>query len=78
MTIPRLDSPISVNVTDIYVGDTAYINVTAPTGDVTIEINGITYNPTTFDNGIARFVVQNLTLRQQDSRCNIRRQLKLH
>ena len=60
VTIPRLASPISMNVTDIYVGDVAYINVTAPTGDVTIEINGKTYAPTSFSNGVARFVVENL------------------
>ncbi|MBQ2652500.1 MAG: Ig-like domain repeat protein [Methanobrevibacter sp.] len=61
VTIPKLESPISVDVSSIKVGDVAYINVTAPSGDVTIEINGESYAPVSYDNGIARFVVENLT-----------------
>ena len=49
--IPTID----VNVTDIYVGDVALINVTIPSnavGSVTIEINGIEYAPYEFTNGV--------------------------
>ena len=60
VTIPKLTSPISVEVSGIKVGDVAYINVTAPSGDVSIEINGKQYDPVSFDNGIARFAVENL------------------
>ena len=38
VVIPKLDSPLSVDAANISVGDVAYINVTAPTGNVTIEM----------------------------------------
>ena len=60
VVIPKLDSPLSVDAANISVGDVAYINVTAPTGNVTIEINGKSYKPVSFNGGIARFVVENL------------------
>ena len=61
VVIPKLDSPISVDAIDIKVGDVAYINVTAPTDNVTIEINGKSYEPVSFTDGITRFAVENLT-----------------
>ena len=63
VVIPRFSTPISVNVSDIYVGDVAKINVTVPanaTGKVRIEIDGKEY----FENitgGVARFTVEGLT-----------------
>ena len=63
VTIPKLVTPISVDVTDIYVGDVARINVTVPTnatGKIRIEIDGKEYfSP--IENGVARFEVENLT-----------------
>ena len=64
VSIPKLVPAIDVNVTSIYVGDAELINVTLPkdaTGDVTIEIDGKTYEPYEFRDGIARFKVENLT-----------------
>ena len=46
VTIPKYSTPISVDVDDCYVGDTAVVTVTLPddaTGTVTIEINGKSY-----------------------------------
>ena len=63
VVIPRLVASLEVNVTDIYVGDVARINVTVPkgaTGKVFVEINGKLYNAT-IDNGVARFEIENLT-----------------
>ncbi|MBE6506259.1 MAG: hypothetical protein E7Z73_11125, partial [Methanobrevibacter millerae] len=63
VTIPKLETPIKVNVTDIYVGDIARINVTVPsnaTGKVRIEIDGKEYFAD-IDSGVARFAVGNLT-----------------
>ena len=64
VNIPKLTPAIKVNVTDIYVGDVALINVTLPgdaSGNVTVEINGKTYKPVEFVGGVARFKVENLT-----------------
>ena len=64
VNIPKLTPTIKVDVTNIYVGDKALINVTLPkdaTGDVTIEINGKVYTPVEFVDGVARFEVENLT-----------------
>ena len=61
--IPKLITPISVSVTDIYVGDVEIIDVTVPgdaTGKVRIEIDGKEYFAD-IDNGVARFEVDNLT-----------------
>ena len=46
VTIPKYDTPITVDVDNCYVGDTAVVTVTLPenaTGEVTIEINGKSY-----------------------------------
>jgi len=58
--INKFDAPISIDVDDIKVGDVAYINVTAPSGDVTIEINGKSYDKVKYENGIAYFEVPDL------------------
>ena len=50
--ISRHVSPITIDVVDIAVGDVAYINVTAPSDNVTIEINGKSYNRVKYENGI--------------------------
>jgi len=54
------DSPIVIDVDPILVGETAYINVTAPSDNVTIEINGESYNSVRYENGIAYFEVSGL------------------
>ena len=61
--IPKFDTPIKVDVSDIYVGDIAEINVTLPsdaTGNVRIEIDGKDYYAD-IGGGVARFAVENLT-----------------
>ena len=63
VTIPKLITPIKVDVTNIYVGDVAKINVTVPvnaTDKIRIEIDGKEYFATIVD-GVARFVIENLT-----------------
>lgn len=63
VTLPELETPISVSVDPISVGDTAVVTVTVPndaTGIVTIEIDGVKYNAT-IDNGKAVFNIENLT-----------------
>ena len=62
VTIPKHDTPISVDVDDCYVGDTAVATVTLPddaTGTVTIEINGKSYTADVED-GKAVFNVDGL------------------
>nr|WP_292740667.1 Ig-like domain repeat protein [Methanobrevibacter sp.] len=63
--VSKVDVPIRVDIDDsIYVGDTVSINVTLEsdaTGNVTIEINGETYDPVSFVDGVARFEVPNVT-----------------
>lgn len=54
------DSPLVIDVDSILVGDVAYINVTAPSDNVTIEINGKSYNMVKYENGIAYFEVSGL------------------
>ena len=54
------ESPLIIDVDSIFVGDVAYINVTAPSDNVTIEINGKYYNSIKYENGIAQFVVSDL------------------
>lgn len=63
VTIPKLITPIKVDVTNIYVGDVAKINVTVPvnaTDKIRIEIDGKEYFATIVG-GVARFVIENLT-----------------
>ena len=64
-TVSKVGSPIKVDVeNNLYVDDTAYINVTVPddnAGNVTIEINGKVYGPESVTDGVARFVVPNVT-----------------
>ena len=60
---PKYDAPISAEVDSIYVGDKALINVTLPedaTGNVTVEINGKVYEPVSFENGVAKFEIEDL------------------
>ena len=55
------DTPIEISVDPIYVGDIAVIDVTVPKGvinNVTIEIDGVSYNKSVDVNGKARFEVQ--------------------
>ena len=54
------DSPLVIDVDSVLVGDVAYINVTAPSDNVTIEINGVTYNSVRYEDGIAYFEVTGL------------------
>ena len=54
------ESPIVIDVDSILVGDVAYINVTAPSDNVTIEINGKTYTRERYEDGIAYFEVSGL------------------
>ena len=58
--INKFDAPISIDVDSIKVGDIAYINVTAPSSDVTIEINGKSYDKIRYENGVAYFEVPDL------------------
>ena len=61
--VPVPATPISADVSNIYVGDTEVIVVTVPedaTGQVRIEIDGKEYFAD-IDNGVARFEVENLT-----------------
>ena len=63
VTVPKYDSPISVDVSSIDVGDAAVITVNVPenaTGNVTIEIDGVTYTEEIND-GKAVFNIGNLT-----------------
>ena len=63
VNIPKLDTPIGIEVSDIYVGDVARINVTVGenvTGEVRIEIDGKEYF-SEVENGVARFEIENLT-----------------
>ena len=63
VTVPKYDSPISVDVSSIDVGDTAVITVNVPdgaTGNVTIEIDGVKYTEE-IDDGKAVFNIGNLT-----------------
>ena len=63
VTVPKYDTPISVDVSNIGVGDTAVITVNVPenaTGNVTIEIGGVKYTEEIND-GKAVFNIGNLT-----------------
>ena len=63
VTTPKLNAPISVDVSNIDVGDTAVITVNVPenaTGNVTIEIDGVKYTEE-IDDGKAVFHIENLT-----------------
>ena len=63
VTIPRYDTEIKVNVTEITEGDVALFNVTVPenaTGNVTVIVDGKEY-PGTIVNGTAIVPVDNLT-----------------
>ena len=63
VTVPKLDSPISVTAQDIYVGDIETVVVTLPenaTGTVTIEINGVEYSTSDIVGGKAVFNVTGL------------------
>ncbi len=55
--INKHESPVTIAAVDIKVGDVAYINVTAPSDNVTIEINGKSYTRTKYENGVAYFAV---------------------
>ena len=60
--IPKTDTPIGVEVSDITVGETAIITVTVPedaTGEIIIEINGKQYRQNIFD-GKAVFNISDL------------------
>ena len=62
--IPEYDSPMSVNVEGIKVGDKAIVVVNVPenaTGNVTIEVDGVKYTTDKITDGVARFEVENLT-----------------
>ena len=64
VTMPKYDTPVNVDVSNIEVGDTEKITVTLPenaTGTVTIEIDGKVYNTTDIQDGAAKFDVDNLT-----------------
>ena len=54
------ESPLVIAADSIVVGDVAYINVTAPSDNVTIEINGKSYSSDKYENGIAYFTVSGL------------------
>ena len=54
------ESPVSIDVNSIIVGDKAYVNVTAPSDNVTIEINGKSYTRVKYENGIAYFEVSGM------------------
>ena len=54
------ESPLVIDADSILVGDVAYINVTAPSDNVTIEINGNSYNRVRYENGVAYFEVSGL------------------
>ena len=61
--IPKYETPISVEVQDINVGETETVTVTLPdgtTGTVTIEINGREYLTSDIANGKAIFAVDGL------------------
>ena len=58
--ISKHDAPVTIAVENILVGDNAYINVTAPSDNVTIEINGQTYSATRYEGGVAYFTVPDL------------------
>jgi len=63
VTIPRLSAPISIDVSDIKVGDIAVITVTVPgdaKGNIILDINGATLTEPII-NGNATFNVGNLT-----------------
>ena len=58
------DTPITISVDDIKVGEDAVINVTVPKGvseNVTIEIDGVKYNKTVNAQGKAVFTVPSLS-----------------
>ena len=64
VTIPKYDTPISVNITDIKEGEVAVITVEVPknaTGNVTVTIDGKEY-PGVIVNGTAVVRVENLTV----------------
>ena len=59
----KVQTPISVDVANIDVGQTAVITVNVPdnaTGEVTLEIDGVKYTANITD-GKARFEIDNLT-----------------
>ncbi len=63
VTIPKYETPISVNISDIKEGGVAVINVTVPrnaTGNVTVAVDGKQY-PGVIVNGTAVVYVGNLT-----------------
>lgn len=63
VTAPKAETPISVTVNDINVGDTAKVTVNVPSdasGKVTIEIDGVKYTEE-IENGKAVFEIDNLT-----------------
>ena len=61
--VSKVNTPININVTSIFVGDKAIINVTVPddvTENVTIEIDGVKYSKAV-TNGEAIFEIENLS-----------------
>ncbi|SDA60724.1 Ig-like domain repeat protein, partial [Methanobrevibacter millerae] len=58
----KYESPLTIAVDSILVGQTAYINVTAPSNNVTIEINGKSYNAERYASGTAYFEVSDLVV----------------
>ena len=64
VTVPKYDTPMSVTVENIKAGDNAIITVNVPdgaTGNVTIEIDGVTYTGE-IKNGKATIAVKDLTV----------------
>ncbi|WP_296888045.1 Ig-like domain repeat protein [uncultured Methanobrevibacter sp.] len=57
----KLDSLLVIDVDSIFVDDKAYINVTAPSDNVTIEIDGKSYTRKSYADGVAYFEVSGLT-----------------
>ncbi|MEE1129584.1 MAG: Ig-like domain-containing protein [Methanobrevibacter sp.] len=63
VTVPKHDTPMSVSVENIKVGQNGEINVNVPkdaNGNVTIEIDGVKYSEEIKD-GKATFTIENLT-----------------
>ncbi|WP_458404599.1 Ig-like domain repeat protein [Methanobrevibacter sp.] len=64
ITVPKYNTPIVINDTNIEVADKETIIVTLPenaTGNVTIEIDGKTYEYVSVDKGVYRFEIYDLT-----------------
>ena len=65
ISVPKFDSPLSVDAQSIEYGEPAVIIVNLPenaTGNVSVEIDGVLYDGEEVHDGVAEFTIKNLTV----------------